>query len=245
MNLFLVYAEELCGNPTDSKVILEQNRALYALERHNLNKIGTKVKAGILNGDIGEIELLEIIKEPSLKLIFRGNFFQKPLKKLNCDLVVGIPRPQTVKKLIQVAVSFGINNLYFFRMEKTHASYCSSNIWQTENLNKEIFESLEQVVDTVPVHIHLEKQSNLFARDYFNNLIDNYKQIVFFDIDSSDQKINLNNNDKTLLILGPEAGFSEREKSWLTSNEKIQSASLGGRMIRLEHATCAAIQFID
>ena len=71
----------------------------------------------------------------------------EPAERLNVALVVAVPRPQTVKKVISLAVQAGISSLYFVRAFHTVPSYLQSKTLEPVGIEQEVNKALEQVWD--------------------------------------------------------------------------------------------------
>ncbi|MBN8827818.1 MAG: 16S rRNA (uracil(1498)-N(3))-methyltransferase [Sphingobacteriia bacterium] len=52
-------------------------------------------------------------------------------------------------------------------------------------------------------------------------------------------------NDKVVLLVGPEGGFSEREKQLLLSQSNVKPVNLGPRILRAETAVCCLLSSIN
>jgi 16S rRNA (uracil1498-N3)-methyltransferase len=230
-------------------ITVSGSRACYIRDRHQLTTPGTSVKAAIYGGKLGYVKLCSVqdINTDNPSYIFEGEFDKEPPAKSNITLIVGVARPQTIKKVIQLAISYGVSKVEFLRMDKTIPSYCDSKIWIADSIENEIWESLEQVGDSIAVNITLNKDAHYFARAKFAEHILNFDKVIACDsewtnsivsfLDSSDQS----NNEHIAIILGPEAGFSDRERQWLSSSAKILKSGLGKRIFRLEHAVGCAL----
>ena len=226
-------------------------RGCYIRDRHQLTKAGTCVKAGICAGKLGSATLLTVsdLETTNPTYTFEGKFEHQPPKKSNISLIVGVPRPQTVKKVIQLAVSYGIQNILFIRMEKTIPSYCESKVWGPDSIQNEIWQSLEQVGDTMMPNVILNKEANYFARSNFSKEILKFDNVIACDgswTKPLSSLISLNDSERKnfAMILGPEAGFSDRERQWINDSINIQKVGLGERILRLEHAVGAALAII-
>ena len=250
MNILLFHTPEFCAAANSAEIRLHDSRMRYVLERHDIKEVGITVKAGVIETNLGRATLLA--RSPQ-ELVFRYEVdpaFRIP-DRSNITIIVGVPRPQTVKKIIQIAVSFGIQAVHFVPFEKTVKSYLSSKVWKTDALNSELFEALEQAGDVYGPLITLHQRSEDFFSahpEFITN--NNAKKIIFDGRDTAtfqQRKAAIRNDESMppiILVFGPEAGFTEFERSYF-QKKNFSMISLNERMLRLEHAICAAISLVE
>lgn len=244
MNCLLFYSTEcqLIEDTPKSKrfhAVLKGERASYVQKRHEITNVGIQVKCGILDGLMGVAKLENYTKD---KMEFTLNLTQEPPLSKKTKVVIGIPRPQTVKKIIQVVASFGITEIHFVRFEKSIKSYCYSKVWEKASLDSEILESLEQVCDTSNKDIKKWDNSKDFFKDQFFSWINANKKIYLFDGRMNNLLGKL--ESECILVFGPEAGFTQKELEYFTEL-KIDGISLGDRMFRLEHALLYGLSIVN
>ncbi len=157
-------------------------------------------------------------------------------KRLPIRVLVGLSRPQTVKKVLQLATQIGIEELLFFEAESSQKSYASAEIWKEENLEREIRLAMEQAWDPQAPVISGPKRLN---EDAFLPLTDRDEpQRILLDgewkegADGSEHRIEA---DSFILALGPEAGLTSTERNFFLENA-FQTLSLGPRILRVEAA---------
>ena len=101
-----------------SCAVLEGARAAYAYDTHGI-RAGQRVKAAVMGGLRGEA----LVKESSLqRVVLELSLTVAALEPRPLDLVVGVSRPQTIKKVVQAAVMLGAKSLHFVRSEKGEKS---------------------------------------------------------------------------------------------------------------------------
>jgi 16S rRNA (uracil1498-N3)-methyltransferase len=238
MNLLLFYPDEI---QSEGVAAVTGPRAVNIIKQHEITKTGISLKAGVRGGKIGKalVTTFDINVVGHEKIDFQTSFTEEPPQRNDIEVIIGLPRPQTVKKIIQVATSFGIAAIHFVPFEKTIKSYQSSKIWTSENIENEIMESLQQVCDTCAPNLFRYPTLKEFYSNFVDRLPEFWQQTVVFD---SRGAINMNQHSTfKYLIFGPESGFSDSELE-LFSNRAVTLVSLGQRMLRLEHAVCASLQ---
>ncbi|NUM42219.1 MAG: RsmE family RNA methyltransferase [Leptospiraceae bacterium] len=137
-------------------LILEESEKIYdnyfkLIERkssHIIQILKSKPKdtlqAGTLNRDYGLFHI-EKIEDNIVYGLFRREEETVQGKTFPCiRLFSSIQRPQTIKKILQLAATLQVEEVFFFIARKSEKSYLNSPIWNSENLNKELILGLEQ-----------------------------------------------------------------------------------------------------
>ena len=167
---------------------------------------------------------------------------------LPIDLLIGMPRPHTAKRILFEAACLGVRRLHFFQSDHTEPSYMRSRLWQEGDYKERLLLGAEQSFTThlpeVLLHKNLhEASSQIYSEtdSRINIALDNYeaKHGLGFSLKKrvSDQVINRSN---IFLALGSERGWSSSERALLVNNE-WELAHLGDRVLRLEMAVVSAI----
>lgn len=232
MNCLIFFPEEIIDN---ARVIVSGEHARYVRQWHDL-KVGVTVRAGIWGGSMGHATVLKY-EEDCIECSVQFN--EEPPKKNPIECIVAVPRPQTVKKVLHAAMSFGVRVVHFVRTENTVRSYLTSHVLQSDGLRTEILKAMEQVCDTIPVEVQIHNAWHRFARDVlptFNSSTCRYlahtraSSVLLRDAQDSSR----------VIAIGPESGWTEEEVSQFTDHG-FSMVSLGARMLRVEHALVALI----
>lgn len=236
MNCLIFLPEEILDQER-ARVCGERAREVCAL--HEL-KTGLNLKAGVLGGKLGTA-IVEEIKESQIS--FRHTFTKEPPGRPNISLVVAVPRPQTVKKVLQTAAVYGISRVFFVRSQGSVKSYLQSPHLKPENLQKEILLGLEQACDTIAPIISLHQLFVPFVEDELAPWISSQRSPSLLLADTrASQTINpklvteLGTSGHVVIAIGPESGWSSHEVEMLAALG-FKSISLGDRILRVEQAT--------
>ena len=154
-------------------------------------------------------------------------------------LLMGLSRPQTCRKVLEQATAMGVEEFHFFGAEKGEPSYASSTLWTSDEWREKIRNGVEQAFAShVPrCEIH---QNLTLALDKLKNqcdvrvALDNYESTTRLTSSFS------NDNKKICLAVGPERGWSAKERDQLRDNQ-FELCDLGSRVLRVETAVVAAI----
>ncbi len=237
MNSLIILPEE-CVDA--SCAVLSGARAGYAYETHGL-RAGQRVKAALLGGLRGEALAREsgpdrVVLELSLSIPARE---PRPV-----DLIVGVSRPQTIKKCVQAAVMLGVRSLHFVRSEKGDKSYLQSTALLEDNLREESMRALEQVWDSRPPAIVVHRSFRYFCENKIAPLLaaGDVATIVAHPggerLATVCQASNGGASGRHLgavVAIGPERGWSEAEIAQFQTIG-FRSVDLGERVLRVEIA---------
>lgn len=199
--------------------------------------IGGQIYVGVVNGSRGAATL-QSDDASGIALSVRWEGEPPPLYPVH--LLVGLPRPQTARKLLQECASLGLARVDFFQSEKGERSYAQSTLWRTDEWRRHLLQGAEQAFGTrIPEVAHFAKLSEALGDDSAAPTplaLDNYEAT------SSLARACLTDTP-TQLILGSERGFSSRERDQLRERN-IPLCHLGERVLRTETAALAGVSLL-
>jgi len=231
MNLILLQTGDFISN---NRVCLKGLTAKHIYSVHKA-ELGTQLTVGLINGLIGKGTVIQICPN-HIELDIDLN--SPPPETLPLTLIIALPRPKTLKKIIQVSTSMGVKHLYFIESWKVDKSYWQSPCLNVNEINKQIKLGLEQGKDTLPPQIIFKKRFKPFIEDEIPELIkDTYAMVAH---PTAEQQCPFNINKPVTLIIGPEGGFTEYEINLITS-QGFQAVSIGRRVLRTEYAIPAIL----
>jgi RsmE family RNA methyltransferase len=206
---------------------ISAKRQLEHLHHHLELQVGDTLKVGILNGQRYLTEVIEV-SEQLIKI--------KPIQletvpaKLPVTLIVALPRPKVLRRLIMDAVTLGVEKIILIHSYRVDKSY-----WQTpflQQIEHYVQLGLEQAGDTIAPQVELYKRFKPFVEDILPNLISE-KSPAFVAHPYVEQVMPHAINQPCSIVIGPEGGFIPYEVDLLIKNG-CQAASLGNRIIRTE-----------
>ncbi|MDM1765264.1 MULTISPECIES: 16S rRNA (uracil(1498)-N(3))-methyltransferase [unclassified Acinetobacter] len=202
-------------------------RQIEHLHTHLAVQVGDSLKIGIRGGKRYLTQIVEI-SENIIKV--------KPLKedhipeKLPVTLIVALPRPKVLRRLIMDAVTLGVERLILIHSYRVDKSY-----WQTpflQQLDHYVTLGLEQAGDTIAPKIELYKRFKPFVEDVLPTFITKQTP-AFVAHPYTEAKMPFAIEHPCTVIIGPEGGFIPYEIDLLIKNG-CQAVSLGNRIIRTE-----------
>ena len=199
---------------------------------------GDSFDAGIVNGKSGKA-ILSRIGEKSVELQFELDREEPPLPAI--DVIVGLSRPQTNRKILQEATTVGARSLTFVSTERGEPSYANSKLWKTGEWRRHVVAGAAQAFSTripsVVFGISLEEAIAQLDCGGERIALDNYEaEHHLADIPFSQSSI--------VIAIGSERGWTSSERKALRA-EEFELAHLGNRPLRTETAVVAGLSLLN
>ena len=230
--------------PKNAKIISDPEQVTH-IRKILKSKVGDSLTIGEIGGNIGKATIAEINNNEVL--LGDVTLGKKPPAKLDLTVILALPRPKVLRRLIMDMTSLGVNKLIIVNSYRTQKSY-----WQSPLLNRIdefVFEGLQQAIDTVPPVIEFKKRFKPFVEDEFPTLLVDKKghkeqgnAVIAHPYASQSwksyldaAKCNTNNKDNMpkVLCIGAEGGWIDYEVD-LLCRHGCKSVSLGQRILRTE-----------
>ncbi len=226
MNLILLFEKDFIS---ENRVCLTGRRLQHVLEVHRA-KVGDRLRLGQLNGLLGEGAVLDLNSE---KLELEVKLHRQPPEPLPVTLLLALPRPKMLKRVLQSVTSLGVKQIYLLNSYRVEKSFWGSPLLQPDRLQEQLLLGLEQARDTLLPEVHLKPRFKPFVEDELPELVRGTRALVAHPV--ATEKIPAGQNQPTTLAIGPEGGFIPYEI------EKLQQSgftpvSLGDRILRVETA---------
>lgn len=232
MNLCLIRPDEYLD---ESRFALRGARKQHVEELLGM-AVGDSFNAGEINGQQGRASIESIDDEA---LVCRAHFDCEPQAKPNLELIVALPRPKMLKRMLRTCAELGVRKLVLLNTWKVEKSYWQSPFLAEEVVREQLLLGLEQAVDTVLPEVIMAKRFKPFVEDDLPTLLRGREGWVAHPGVSS--PCPTASNRARTIIIGPEGGFTPYEVDKLIA-AGCQSFHLGSRILRVETAvtTCLA-----
>jgi RsmE family RNA methyltransferase len=158
---------------------------------------------------------------------------QPPPPPLQCTLIVALPRPKSLRKVIECSVSLGIKKIYLIGSYRVEKSFWNTPFLKTEQMNQFIINGLEQSKDTIFPEIHTKKFFKPFVEDELPLIAANSLQLVAHPYEAAECPSRP--DSPVTLIIGPEGGFIPFEIN-IMKRQGFQPVTTGERILRVEYA---------
>lgn len=232
MNIILFHEHEV-----DSPFRRDDRRVDHILNVLR-RKIGDSTDVGLVNGPRGKA-ILRTVNPHDVEFDFQWG--ESPPELLPIDLIVGLSRPQTGRKILQEATSLGVRSIYFAATERGEPSYATSKLWTTDEWKRLVSAGVEQAFctrfPTVKFGIDLGECIATTRSAARRICLDNYESTTGLWNVASEKT-------STVLAIGSERGWSAGERNLFRAHD-FTLADLGDRPLRTETAVIASISIIS
>lgn len=205
---------------------------------HNTLKlaVGDDVKCTVLNQGRSQGTVTEL----------RPDFCQLNLTSITpgepqwFDLIVGLSRPQTTKKILEHASTFGANRFHFWKAALSEKSYLDSKIFKNKSYEEFLLAGLSQAA----IYTQLPE----FKLDH-HNPAEQYRDapqkfILDLKSDKSFSDAEIDFTKPITLAVGPERGFINEDLERF-HHVGFTSIKISASILRVEHAVYSAISQLE
>jgi RsmE family RNA methyltransferase len=230
MNLLILREEDWI----EGTVRLAGRRLRHVLEVHRARP-GDELAVGLLGGAMGRGRVLRL-DDQALELDVVLD--QAPPPKLPLTLVLALPRPKVLNRVLAAATSLGVARIYLVNAWKVEKSYWHSPRLAEANLLLQRVLGLEQARDTRLPELHLRRLLRPFAEDELPGLLQG--SLALLAHPGSAAPCPREVAGPATLVIGPEGGFIPAEVELLTRSG-CRAVHLGERILRVETAVAALV----
>lgn len=230
MNLVLVFAEDFSG---DSVVVLRGRRADHVRDVHRA-AVGDELVVGVAGGRIGRGKVVRLGEEVEMEVMLDRD----PAPPLGITLVLALPRPKVLNRVVAAIASLGIKRLFLINAWRVEKSYWKSPRLSEENLRAQAVIGVEQARDTILPQIETRRLFRPFVEEELPSIIAGSISLLAHPYATEDCPRAI--EEPVTLVIGPEGGFIQKE---IDSLEKIgfKPVTMGPRILRVETAIATII----
>ncbi len=213
-------------------------------------EVGDTFDCGLINGPRGKGTLVAM-EAAALTLSFAWDAAPPPAPA-PITLILGLPRPQTARDILRDATSLGVAALHFVTTDKGDPNYARSTLWSSGEWRRYCVLGAEQAFDTqLPEVTHGRALADVVAdavREGVAGRPGYAKAAMRFTLDNYESPealgtVTLAPGAPVVLALGPERGWSAKERTLLREND-FKFVHLGARVLRAETAALAAVTLV-
>jgi len=231
LNLVLLLPEDLVA---PDRAVLTGRRLAHVREVHRAG-LGDDLTVGLLGGAMGRGRVLRL-DEAALELALTLD--QAPPPKLPLTLVIAVPRPKVLNRVVAAAASLGAARLVLLNAWKVEKAYWGSPRMKPENLRDQLILGLEQARDTVLPELRLARLFRPFVEDELPGLLAGGTGLLAHPGAGAVAPKAL--AVPVTLAIGPEGGWIDAEVQSLLK-AGLQPLDLGPRILRTETALAALV----
>src|SRR5512145_2320199 len=202
MNLVLLFPEDFAS---PGLVRLRGRRLEHIRSVHRV-ALGDELTVGLLDGKMGKGRLT-LLEEACVEM--QVELVQAPPPKLPLTLVLALPRPKVLNRVVAAATSLGVARIFLVNAWKVEKSYWKSPRLSEENLLLQRILGLEQAKDTRLPELQLRRLLRPFAEEELPAIAKDSRALVAHP-GSADPCPRALEGPVTL-AMGPEGGFIPAE----------------------------------
>lgn len=231
MNL-LLFSPDDCLE--DGRVRITGRRLQHLREIHGACA-GDKLRAGEINGLMGEAEVMAISDSEATLSI---ELSSPPPPKLPVTLVLALPRPKMLRRILRAVAEFGVGELHLINSYRVEKSYWQTPVLEEATIRHYLLQGLEQARDTMLPAVHCQKLFKPFVEDELPGMLAEKRGLLAHPGDYPPCQGGF--SEHTVLVIGPEGGFIAYEVQKLQA-AGCETVSLGPRILRVENAVTALL----
>jgi RsmE family RNA methyltransferase len=231
MNLILLFDDDFIA---PGRVRLAGRRREHVVKVHRASQ-GDELVVGVAGGGVGRGRVVSVEGEGiELDVEIDG----VPPSAVPLTLIVAVPRPKVLNRVIASAVSMGVKRLFLINAWRVEKSYWSSPRMHPENFLHQAILGLEQAKDTILPSIETRRFFRQFVEDELPELARGTRALVAHP--QAEVECPRGVSEPVTLVIGPEGGFIDAELASL-QRAGFAAISLGPRVLRVETAIAALL----
>jgi RsmE family RNA methyltransferase len=232
MNVILLEEEDFVAG-------LRRARVSGRRARHIVNVLraepGRHLRVGLVGGPLG---VARVTTTDDIEVQLDVELRELPPAPLPVVLLLALPRPKSLKKVLQAATCMGVKRIYVIETWRVEKSFWSSPALHPEALRAQMLLGLEQAGDTILPEIQLRRRFKPFVEDELGALGAGTRALVAHP--AATDSCPRVGEDRVTLAIGPERGFTDYEIAMLGARG-FRTVSLGERRLRVEDAVPALL----
>lgn len=213
----------------DGTALINGHRAKHLLEVCKM-QIGSQIKLGVVNSRIGSGQVLTV-NDGKVRLEVRLDGVEPKPQPLT--VILAMPRPQMLRRILQKAATFGVQRLVLFRSSRVEKSYFSSPLLRADSIRSELIVGLEQGGGTVlPEVVVFTSMRELLAAGE----LDGEGEKLLLDLSGERTLLDYPNQEaRRIFLIGPEGGFLPDEVA-LFEQRGFSKIRVAKNILRVESA---------
>ena len=232
MNLLLLEDADLIAA---DRALLRGRRLKHLNEVHRA-QAGDSLRIGRLGGAMGSGRILRLDGEAAEIAVERLD--EAAPAKLPITLLLALPRPKMLKRVLQTVASMGVPRLVLLNSYRVEKSFWQTPFLQPAAIREQLILGLEQSRDTHLPEVSIEQRFKPFVEDHLQQLASGTLGLVGHpgDYPACPRAVDA----PVTLAIGPEGGWIPYEVDKLRE-AGLAPVQLGERILRVETAVTALL----
>ncbi|HLD64950.1 MAG TPA: 16S rRNA (uracil(1498)-N(3))-methyltransferase [Pseudomonas sp.] len=216
------------------RVLLSGRRLKHLQEVHRA-EVGDSLRVGHLGAAMGQGLLLRLDAQAAELQV---QFDQPPPAKLPLTLLLALPRPKMLRRVLQTVASMGVPRLVLLNSYRVEKSFWQTPFLEPAAIREQLILGLEQARDTLLPEVLIEKRFKPFVEDRLPQLAAGSLGLVGHpgEYPACPRAV----EQAVTLAIGPEGGWIPYEVEKL-QQAGLQPVQLGERILRVETAVTALL----
>jgi RsmE family RNA methyltransferase len=163
MNILLLHQHDWVANDV---ALVRDHRAEHI--RSVLKaKVGDSLRVGLVGGLCGQ-GVIEDLDPSGVRL--NVQLSEPPPPRHRFDIVLALPRPKMLRRILRQCAEFGIANLHLITSARVEKSYWQSPLLQPARVEEALLAGMERSRDTIAPRVHLHRRFRPFIEDQLPGL---------------------------------------------------------------------------
>lgn len=227
MNLLLLDADDFAADGT-ARIT---GRRLAHVRSVLAPEAGSTLRVGVLGGRIGTARVAalsghELVLDPP-------SLVEDPPPRAGLDLLLAVPRPKALAKLLPAIASLGIDRVVLVNAARVEKSYFTAGVLEPASIDALLRLGLEQARDTVLPEVLLRPLFRPFVEDECDAVLGGADLRLVAHPDASEPCPRRQDARRAALAVGPEGGWVPFELELLAARG-FRPVSIGRRVLRVE-----------
>lgn len=216
------------------RVLLRDRRLTHLHEVHRAES-GDSLRVGRLGGLMGEGRILKLERDEAELQV---SFTQAPPAKLPLTLLLALPRPKMLRRVLQTVSAMGVPRLVLLNSYRVEKSFWQTPFLEPDAIREQLILGLEQARDTVLPEVIIEKRFKPFVEDRLPALAEGSLGLIGHPgpWPACPRAV----EQAVTLAIGPEGGWIPYEVDKLRE-AGLAPVQLGERILRVETAVTALL----
>ena len=242
MNLLLLTTLDRIGSEDSNRYVVRGERASHVRDVLR-STVGQSIRVGLLDGPLGVATVVSLSDDAlELSCFFDSGRPDPPL----FDLVVAVPRPKSLRKLLPDVVALGVGRIVLLRTWRVQTQYLSTRVLDPLQYRPLLHEGLMQGRRTIEPNVSIEPLFKPFVEDRLDCVFaaSDVKLVAHVAADLSIADVAVGPRDRVVGVIGPEGGLLPYEVMMFEAHG-FRAVRLGPSPLRVETACVALMAQIE
>jgi RsmE family RNA methyltransferase len=202
--------------------------------------VGDVLRVGRIGGAMGSAEVVHC---EASSVVLRVELNSAPPPRPGVDVVLAVPRPKVLRRLLASAAALGVDRLVLLNAARVDRSYFGSPVLAPTRAMAALREGLEQARDTCAPEVHVFERFRPFVEDVLDGLLGPAKRLLL-DPGPEPTLPGPPRAARVTLAIGPEGGWVPFERELLVARG-FAPVSFGPRTLRVEAVLPYAVGWLE